>query len=559
MLRRKLMAGALALALVTTACGGDDDDASPDEPTADDATTDDEPAGDEPADDEPADDEPAGDEPSDDDSGDDASSGDEPGDEPAGDADGVLRYPWVAPTSLDPHKSSIGADKYVLYPMYDRLVHLSPNVEPVPGLATSWEFSDDGSYLELQLREGVVFQDGEPFDAEAVKANIERGQSLEGSSVAGNLAVIESVEVIDPLTVRFNLSGPAASLPITLANQPGMMISPAALDNPDLDQNPVGAGMYRPTSYEPGVKLTLEAWDEYWDQEAQQLGGMEIVIMPDFTARLNALRDDQLDAARLEPAQAAELESAGLNLLKQDSIEIGMLQLNRAKAPLDDVRVRQALNHAIDREAIVEGLFFGLGTPSVQIYPEGFLGHNPDVSADRYAYDPDRARELLAEAGLEDGFSMEINVAALDFVVAYAEAIQAQLGEIGVDVTVNAVELSQYGQVVYVDANGEGTAVIGAARPDPSETALQFQPGAFTNPGGASSPEVEALYQQSLDSTLTIEERDAVLQELSATLVEQAFAIVIFHPQNPWGFNDKVTGLQSWKDVIEFRGVGISS
>jgi len=348
-------------------------------------------------------------------------------------------------------------------------------------------------------------------------------------------------------------------LPITLANQAGMMISPAALDNADLDQMPVGAGMYRPTSYEPGVKLTLEAWDEYWDMDAQQLAGVEISIMPDFTARLNALRDDQLDAARLEPAQASEAEAAGLQVLEQDSIEIGMIQLNRAKAPLDDVRVRQALNYAIDREAIVDGLFFGLGTPSVQIYPEGFLGYNPDIAVDRYPYDPDKARELLTEAGVGDGFSMEINVAALDFVVSYAEAIQAQLGEIGVDVTVNQVELSQYGQVVYVDANGEGTAVIGAARPDPSETALQFQPDAFTNPGGASSPEVADLYQQSLDQTLTMEERSAVLQELSATLVEQAFSVVIFHPKNPWAFNDKVTGLQSWKDVIEFRGVGVTS
>lgn len=540
MLRRKLSAAALALVLVTGACGGDDD-ATP-EPSAPSETAAEQPG----------------------DGGPDATVAPAPttqggGESPGTSARGILRYPWVAPTSLDPHKSSIGSDKYVLYPMFDRLIHLSPDVEPIPGLATAWSFSDDGSYLELELREGVVFQDGEPFDAEAVKANIERGQTLEGSAVAGNLAVIDSVEVVDDLTVRFHLNGPAASLPNTLAGQPGMMISPAALDSPDLDLNPVGAGMYRATAYEPGVKLTLEAWDEYWDKDAQQLAGMEISIMPDFTARLNALRDDQLDTARLEPAQASEAEAAGLQVLRQDSIEIGMLSINRAKPPLDDVRVRQALNYAIDREAIVDGLFFGLGTPAVQVYPEGFLGHNPDISLDRYPYDPDRARELLEEAGVGDGFSMEINVAALDFVVAYASAIQAQLGEIGIDVTVNPVELSQYGQVVYVDANGEGTAVIGGARPDPSDTALQFQPDAFTNPGGASSPEVAALYQQSLDQTLSADERRAVLEELSETLVEQAFALVIFHPQNPWGFNERVTGLQSWKDVIEFRGVGISS
>src|SRR5690606_5663474 len=156
----------------------------------------------------------------------------------------------------------------------------SPDVEPIPGLAESWEFAEDGSYLDLFLREGVVFQDGEAFDAEAVKASLERGKTLEGSTVAGDLAVVEEIEVVDPMTVRLHLSGPAPSLPMILSAQPGMIISPAALDDPALDQNPVGAGMYRVTSYEAGVSLVAEAWDEYWDQDAQLLGGIEIAIMP---------------------------------------------------------------------------------------------------------------------------------------------------------------------------------------------------------------------------------------------------------------------------------------
>ncbi len=470
----------------------------------------------------------------------------------------VLRYAWVAPTSLDPHKSSISADLYVLTTFYDRLIHQTPDVELAPGLAESWSFADDGSYLELKLRSGVTFQDGAAFSADVVKANIERGQTLEGSTVKGDLAIITSVVVVDPSTVQLMLGGPAASLPTILSNQAGMMISPDALADPALDQNPVGAGMYRATSYEPGVKLTLERWDGYWDPESQLLGGLEVSIIPDFSARLNALRSGELDAARLEPSQVADATSAGLGVLLQDSIEIGMLSMNRAKAPLDDVKVRQALNYAIDREAIVEGLFFGLGTPSVQIYTEGLPGYSDDVAADTYAYDPEMAKSLLAEAGHADGFAMEVNVAALDFVIAYAEAIQAQLGEVGVTVTINQVALADYGKVVYVDANGEGTAVIGAARADASQTALQFTPGAFTNPGGASSPEVEELYNQSLDQTLSEDERNAVLSELGKTLVDQAFALVIFHPQNPYGHSKKVVGLDNWRNVIELRGVGMT-
>ncbi|MDZ7791683.1 MAG: ABC transporter substrate-binding protein [Xanthomonadales bacterium] len=354
-----------------------------------------------------------------------------------------------------------------------------------------------------------------------------------------------------------SLDGPHARLPLVLSGQPGMMISPDALDDPALDQNPVGAGMMTVTEYEPGTQITYEAYDDYWEPEAVKVAGMEGRLINDFSARLNALREGTLDAARLEPGQAEEAASAGLEVLEQESIEIGQLQLNRAKEPLDDVDVRRALNHAIDREGIVNGVMFGYGVPAVQIYPEGLYAHDPDTPVDTYEYDPEKAQQMLADAGYPDGFDMEINVAALDFVVSYAEAIQAQLGEVGVNVTINQVELSQYGDVVYVQANGEGTAVIGAARTDPTQTALQFQPDAFTNPGGASSPEVEQLYQESLDSTLSIEERADILQELSATLTEQAFSVVIFHPINPWGVSSDVVGLQPYRDVFEFRGVGI--
>ncbi len=469
----------------------------------------------------------------------------------------ILKYAWVPPTSLDPHKSSISSDLYVLTAFYDRLIHQTPDVELAPGLAESWKFADDGTYLELTLRKGATFQDGTAFDGEAVRANIQRGQTVEGSAVKGDLAIISSVVVVDPHTVQLMLSGPAASLPTILSAQAGMMISPAALSDPALDQKPVGAGMYKVTSVEPKVKMSMERWDGYWDPDAQLLGGIDIQFITDSTARLNALRSGALDAGRIDPALVKDAEAAGLEVLLQDSIEIGMVSLNRSKTPLDDVKVRQALNYAIDRQGIVDGLFFGLGTPSVQIYVEGLPGYSTAIPADTYAYDPEKAKALLTDAGHGDGFEMEINCAAIDFVIAYAEAIQAQLGEVGVKVTINQVALADYGKVVYVDAHGDGTAGIGAARPDASQTALQFQPKAFTNPGGASSPEVEKLYNESLDQKLSTDARGKVLAELGKTLVEQAFAIVIFHPKNPYAHAKNVVGLKNWRNIIELRGVGI--
>src|SRR5690606_12811646 len=128
-----------------------------------------------------------------------------------------------------------------LYPAYDRLTELTPDGEVIPMLAESWEFTDDDTVLRLDLRQDVVFHDGEPFNAEAVKANIERGQTLETSAVKPDLASIEEVVVVDDYTVELHLSSPGSSLPALLSDRAGMMISPGAFDNPDIDLMPVGA------------------------------------------------------------------------------------------------------------------------------------------------------------------------------------------------------------------------------------------------------------------------------------------------------------------------------
>src|SRR5690349_19430601 len=163
----------------------------------------------------------------------------------------VFRVAWVQPTSLDPHKSSIAADLYVLEAFYDRLVHQSPDVEAIPGLATSWTFSADGKQMNMKLRNDVTFHDGLAFNAAAVKQNIERALTLPTSAVKGDLAMVDRVEVVNDYEVAFLLKGPAASLPLVLSAQAGMMISPSALNNPDLDQKPVGAGMFKVTANTP--------------------------------------------------------------------------------------------------------------------------------------------------------------------------------------------------------------------------------------------------------------------------------------------------------------------
>ena len=229
------------------------------------------------------------------------------------DLEGTFRYFYsVGPSRFDAHRATSSFDNTSLFLTYDRLVHNSPEASAVPGLATAWEFNPDGTALTFTLREGVTFHDGTPFDAEAVKANIERGQTVEGSAVASDLAVITSVEVVDPLTVTLNLGGDGAQLPLVLSDRPGMMISPAAFDKPDLDQSPVGAGMFTVSEYRANDRIIYNRYDGYWDPDAVRCATFDYSISGDPITRLNAIRSGQVDGTFVDPAQEADAESAGL-------------------------------------------------------------------------------------------------------------------------------------------------------------------------------------------------------------------------------------------------------
>ena len=475
----------------------------------------------------------------------------------ATDPNATLRWGYyVNLTRFDPHRATSSFDNTYLYPVYDRLVHVTPEGDPEPGLATEWEFNEDGSVLEMTLREGVTFHDGEPFNAEAVKANIERAKTVEGSAVAGDLSIVDTVEVVDDTHVRFNLTGPGASLPLVLSDRAGMMISPAAFDNPDLDTAPVGAGMFRVTGYQPSNVATYERFDEYWDPEAVDLAGLEIRYMADSATRLNALQSGQIDATHIDPNQLQQAEQAGLETIVEDTLSFVHLQMNRTRSEFDDPLVRQAINHAINREAIVQALLFGEGSPAIQNFPEGYVAHDPEISPDIYEYNPERARELLAEAGLADGFSFEIITAVTPLRVQAAEAVQQQLAEVGIDVTLRQVEPAQVSEIFYSAQQGDSILAAWGGRPDPSQTAgLLYTPGNLPNPGGHTTPEVQAAYDASL---IPGDGRPEALKELSALITEQSLDVPLYFPNEIFVSQEPVEGLDVWiGGKPEFRNVGM--
>jgi len=181
-------------------------------------------------------------------------------------AGGTLTFGAASPlTNLDPDLTT-GPDAEWLFPTYDRLIHLAPNGDYIPGLAESWSLSDDSLTLSLRLRSDVVFHDGSPFNADVAVTNLDRSRTLEGSPSVSTLSVVQSVEAVDETTVNLNLSEPAASLLCSLSDRPGIMISGQALaDGVDLSAEAVGAGMYTLESWQPGDRAIYKRFEDYWD------------------------------------------------------------------------------------------------------------------------------------------------------------------------------------------------------------------------------------------------------------------------------------------------------
>jgi peptide/nickel transport system substrate-binding protein len=473
---------------------------------------------------------------------------------------GVLRFGYTLSPSqgLDPHKTSLSQDTVWLAPIYDPLIIEMPDATLVPGLATSWEWVDDNTALQLELREGVTFQDGTAFDAEAVKANIERAKTVEGSAVAPLLGVVESVEVTAPMTVKMHVSGPAATLPRILADRPGMMISPTAMADPDLPNHPVGAGMYRVQEYRPGDRAIMVPFEDYWNPDWVKLGQLEIVAQAESLTRLNGLRSGELDLALLDALTFEDAKSSGLATEEFSTTSSSYLHLNRTRAHFDDARVRQALNYAIDREAILNAVYLGYGHASSQYYAPEFEPGYVEGMDDRYPYDPDKARELLAEAGLADGFAFDLLVPSLVTSQAIAQIVQQQFADIGVTVTFIPIEASQTASTFFNDKIGDMVVGGSPGRTDPAALVqLFFTETANSNPGGQTIPEVSALYEEALVNRPD-EERAPILLDMMAAVTESAGEIWMIQPTTLLAGIDTVSGFHwSLRGQPDFRGTGI--
>lgn len=561
--RLRSIAAVTVVSLLAASCGGDDDDS----PAADDDGGEEtvEESTDTGTDEAVEEDESSAE--TSDGADDETSDGEASADEGASDggaAEGTIVYTeqsfGFAAGGFDPALQSGNDASEAMFVALDRLVHVSPEGDLVPGLATSWEFSDDGLELTLGLRPDVVFQDGTPLNADAVVANIERSQTIEGSAAAPSLAAVSEVVADDDLTVRFVLSEPDPVLPTTLSGKPGAMISPDSFDNGDIDLFPIGAGMYRVVEHEPDSRVLYERWDGYWDPEAVGAAAVERLVQPEGATRANNLTTGAVDIAELSPETADEVASAdGVEVVAEPSSRWTSLQFNRAEGtPLADADVRRALNMAIDRDAIVQAIAFGYGEPSSQAYPTGHWAHWDELD-DLYPYDPEAARQMLADAGYPDGFSIELLAFNIPLFQTVAEAVQAQFAEVGVDMSVELDEPANIAQRCW--GNGEcGAMTISRGGPEPTLTLAPFYlTGSPNNPPETGDPTVDEIVERASQAT-DEETRREIVREFTRYATEDALDLIIWNERAPIGLAENVTGFEYYVNGInELRGVGVGA
>lgn len=409
-----------------------------------------------------------------------------------------------------------------------------------PLLAESWEMVDDVTW-QFHLRPDVVFTNGLPFDADVVKYSIERVMREDNKNSAAlslYTSVIASVDIVDPLTVNIVTQQPFPELLDVLLD--AYMLPPNLADTPDFSANGVGTGPYTLTSWTPGEALTLVRNPDYWG-DAPAFEQVTFRTVPDPTVRTTELRAGRADIITQVPIEEiARLEEANLAVVRIPSAQSMRIHLNAGAPPFDDVRVRQAMNYGIDRATILETLLEGAGQLMNSPSGPSIFGYDPDIPV--YPYDPDKARQLLADAGYADGVDILLQFTDGRYVRdrAIGEAITAQLAEVGIRVDANFSEFSQWLKLFNQEGNGfmvvaQEDNVVTLMGPNFSSTSESFKRYGYAN------PQVDELIAEA-GATLDNDARKAIYQELNQVLHDDAPWVFMWNPEDIYGAVNELTG-----------------
>ena len=461
------------------------------------------------------------------------------------------------PDVLDPSLARTFVGRIVFAALCDKLIDIDEKLTIVPQLATSWEWSADNKALTMKLRPGVTFHDGEKLDAAAVKFNLERHKTLPGSNRRGELAPLAGVDVVDPLTVKLNLSAPFSPLLAALADRAGMMVSPKAAQaaGANFGSKPVCSGPYRFVERVAQDRIVFERFDGYWNKAAVSFDRITYTPIVDATVRLANLKSGQFDI--IERVASSDIEKlaadkrfkvARITEIGYQGITINIGKSEQAqKNPLGrDARVREAFELAIDRQGLAQVVMDNEATvgnqwvaPSNAYYAKAYPVPKRDIA---------RAKALLKEAGVPNP-SFTLMTPTTSDAQRLALVVQAMTREAGFDVKIQATE---FATSLNLADKGEFDAYVLAwsGRADPDGNAFSFhackQP---LNYAGYCNPETDALLNQSRTLRDPAERKKAYEQIVARVLKERPI-VYLYHRNWLWAYNTRLAGVRSVPDGL---------
>lgn len=490
---------------------------------------------------------------------------------------GTLRYAQNLPvTSPDPIRpEGYPAGYEANFAIYNNLVTFDRDLSIIPDLAEEWETSEDGLTWTFHLREGVTFHDGTSFNAQAVEAHIQRIQNPENASPNANLwAHITGVTVVDDFTIELHTETPFAAMLNYLAHGSGGIESPTAVEEHGeaYPQNPTGTGPYMLDSFNPGTELALTRNDEYFGG-TPALDGIVMQAVPEAGSRVLLLDADEADLANdVPPEEADRIESSDdLQLISQEGLRTFWMEFNLNREYFQDVNVRQALNHAVNKQSIVDNLFLGRAGVLDSPASSAIQGHR---SAGEYAYDPDLANQMLDDAGWvvgDDGvrekdgvrLSFTINTAEGEYPkdIQVVEAVQADLQAVGCDVEIWMVEAAARWDYLRLPAEeAEYDMLIFGFNPSNGDLGYHLNSLFRSNsdPNAApdvwnlmwySNPEVDELLNEA-DQAVDSEARYELLGQAQQLIWDDAPMIWMYAPEILVGARSAVEDVYIWPTVF---------
>ena len=370
----------------------------------------------------------------------------------------------LEPPNLDPTGGAAQAIDSVLYSnVFEGLTRFEGDGAVVPGLAKSWDISDDGTVYTFNLNSGVSFHDGTDMDAEDVKFSLDRARAEDSTNAQKRLfSGITDVTVVDPMTVKVTLDQPNGSFLFNMAWGDAVIVAPESIEN--IASNPIGTGAFTFSDWVQGDRLELTRNENYWGNPAV-LESATFRFISDPTAAFAAVMAEDVDVFVGFPApeNLPQFEAdSRFQVLVGNTEGETILSTNNKMPPFDNLLVRKAVAHAIDRQAIIDGAMFGYGTP----IGTHFAPHNPDYVdlLGNSPYDPAKAKQFLAEAGFPDGFKTTLKLPPPSYARRGGEIIASQLRKVGIDAEISNLEWSQWLEEVF-KAKDFGLSIVSHTEP----------------------------------------------------------------------------------------------